>query len=198
MCHAVLWLAFHHAIRVSKLIIESDERLAVGVETIHRDIHTIVCEMISTLLIFSLMIYGTTVNLHFTRREIALEVFHIRSGIPQTPLSKRKEFQRTFLLTMIRECEFLHFAPFLERYKEKHTCLHTVLRASDARVVHAMTTFIAVERCLARLPSWVPNRVTILNIEVTTAIVHRHSIVAIARDATELGILEERISTSSV
>ena len=198
MCHAILWLAFHHAIRVGKLIVESDERLAVGVETIHRDIHAVVCEMISALLIFCLMINGATINLHFSCREIALEVLHIRSGIPQTPFSKRKEFQRTFLLTMIRECEFLHFAPFLKRHKEKHTCFHTVLRTSDARVVHAMTTFIAVERCLARLPAWVPNCVAILNIEVTTTIVHWHAIVAIARDATELGILEEGIATSSV
>ena len=61
-----------------------------------------------------------------------------------------------------------------------------------------MTALVEVERRLAGLPSRIPNGIAILDIEVATAIIHRYIIVAIARDATELGILVEAVAACGV
>ena len=86
----------------------------------------------------------------------------------------------------------------MERYEEEHTRLHAVLAARDAGIVHAVAAFVAVERCLARFPSRVPYGIAIFDIEIATAIIHWHTIVAITGDATELGILVEGITTCCV
>ena len=41
MCHAVLWLTSHYTVRTSELVVQSDETLAVGIETVDGRIHTI-------------------------------------------------------------------------------------------------------------------------------------------------------------
>ena len=61
-----------------------------------------------------------------------------------------------------------------------------------------MTALVEVERRLTGLPSRVPHGVAVLDIEIAAAIVHRHVVVAIARDTAELGILIEGVATSSV
>ena len=61
-----------------------------------------------------------------------------------------------------------------------------------------MAALIEVERCLARFPTGIPDGLAILDVEVATAIVHRHVVVAITGDAAELGILVEGIATGGV
>ena len=61
-----------------------------------------------------------------------------------------------------------------------------------------MNWSLDIKRCTARLPSWIPDGAAIVNVEVTPTIVHRHTIVAITGDATELGILIETIATSGI
>ena len=61
-----------------------------------------------------------------------------------------------------------------------------------------MTALIAVEWGLAGLPSWTPHRVAVVDIEVTATSIHGHTIIAIAGDAAELGILIEVVATSGV
>ena len=76
--------------------------------------------------------------------------------------------------------------------------LYAVLAARDAGIVHAVAALVAVEWCLARFPPWVPYGIAILDVEIATAVIHRHSVVTVTGDATELGILVERITTCCV
>ena len=61
-----------------------------------------------------------------------------------------------------------------------------------------MTALIKVERCLARFPTRIPYGIAILDVEIPPAIIHRHVVVAIAGDTTELGILIEAVAAGSV
>ena len=61
-----------------------------------------------------------------------------------------------------------------------------------------MTTLVAVEWRLAGLPSGVPHGAAIVDVEVAAAVVHRHAVVAVARQAAELGILVEGIAAGRV
>jgi hypothetical protein len=61
-----------------------------------------------------------------------------------------------------------------------------------------VAALVEVEWSLARFPTWIPNGIAVFDIKVSTAVVHWYIIVAIAGDATELGILIERIATSGI
>ena len=61
-----------------------------------------------------------------------------------------------------------------------------------------MTAFVRVERSLARLPSRVPHRAIVVDVEIASAIVHRHTVVAITGDATELSVFVEVVTSGCV
>ena len=191
-------LALHDSLRIGKLVVEAYEGLTVGVETLDLGVHMIESVVVATLAIFGLMIDRRTLNLHFTRREITLEILHIGGGIPETPLLEREEFQRLGLCRLVLQRELLHLGPLLQRYEEEHAGLYAVFLARDAGVAHAVTALIEVEGCLAGLPAWVPDGVAVLDIEVSSAIVHRYIVVAIAGDTTELGILVEAVAAGGI
>ena len=61
-----------------------------------------------------------------------------------------------------------------------------------------MTALVRVERSLARLPTRIPYSTIIIDIEITAAIIHRNTIITIASDTTELSILVEIVTTTSI
>ena len=194
----VAWLAFHHDFRLGKLVVESDEALAVGIVALNLGIHSVESVVVAALTVFGLVIDGRTLYLHLARREVALEVLHVGSSIPEAPLCKGEHLEGLHLLRLVLQRHLLHFCPGVQWHEEEHTCLHAVLAARDAGIVHAVAALVAVERCLARFPSRVPYGIAIFDIEIATAVIHRHTIVAITGDATELGILVEGITTCCV
>ena len=195
---AVAWLAFHHSLRLGKLVVESDEALAVGIISLNLCIHGVESIVVAALAVFGLVIDGRTLYLHLSRREVALEVLHVGSSIPEAPFGKGEYLEGLHLLSLVLQRHLLHLSPCMERNEEEHTCLHAVLAARDAGIVHAVAALVAVERCLARFPPWVPYGIAILDVEIATAVIHRHTVVAITGDATELGILVEGITTCCV
>ena len=137
------------------------------------------------------MINRRTLNLHLASREVTLEVLHIRSGVPQAPLFKREEFQLLYFAGCVLQCQFLYFCQCFQGYEEENTGFHTVLAACDAGVAHTVAALVEIEWRLAGLPSGIPHAAIVVDVEVASAVIHRHIIVAIARDAAELGIFVE-------
>ena len=64
---AVAWLAFHHSLRLGKLVVESDEALAVGIVALNLGIHCIESIVVAALAVFGLVIDGRTLYLHLAR-----------------------------------------------------------------------------------------------------------------------------------
>ena len=86
----------------------------------------------------------------------------------------------------------------MQRHEEKHARLDTVLGSCDAGIAHAMTALIEIKRSLARLPARRPDRTAVVDIEIPSTIVHRHTVIAVAGDPAELSVLVERISAGGV
>ena len=193
-----MWLAFHHGFRLGKLVVESDEALAVGIVALNLGIHGVESIVVAALTIFGLVIDGRAFNLYLARREVALEVLHVGSSIPEAPLCKGEHLESLHLLRLVLQRHLLHLSPCMERNEEEHTCLYAILAARDAGIVHAVAALVAVEWCFARFPPWVPYGIAILDIEIATAVIHWHTVVAVTCDATELGILVEGITTCCV
>ena len=89
--HRVAGTAFHHGVGIGKLVVESDERLAVGVESLNGNVHAIVGIVVAALLVFGLVIDDGAVNLNLARREVALEVLHVGGSVPEAPLGEREQ-----------------------------------------------------------------------------------------------------------
>ena len=200
--YAVLRLTCHHTIRTRELIVETDEAFAVGIETIDRYIHTIERIVITAFLVFSLVIDDASVYLHFSCREVPLEILHVGGRVPQAPFCEREQFELACFPGGILQRQLLYLAPFLQRNEEKYACFESVLSSSDTGIAHAMTAFVKIEWCLtgfeARIPYHSFPLLLVNNIEIPPAIVHRNTIVAVAGDAAELGILEEGIATGGI
>ena len=200
MGHAHGRLASHHALRIREIIIKTNERLAIRVVTLSLGVgQRIVGIVVATLLVFRLVVDGCPIlNLHFACRPVALEVLHIRGSVPQAPLSKRKQFQAFHLVGGVLQRQLLHLSPSVQGHEEEHRSLHAVLTARDTGVVHAVATLIAVQWRLARLPARIPHTTAIVDVEIAATSIHGHTIITVARDATELSILIEIIATGSV
>ena len=88
MSDAVRSHACDHILRVAELVIQSYEGLSVCIEAVHRGIHAIERIVVATLLVLSLMIDHRAVDLNLSGREVSLEILHVRSSVPETPLRK--------------------------------------------------------------------------------------------------------------
>ena len=73
---------------VGKLVVESHECFAVGIETVYGCIDTVEGVVIAAFLVFRLVVDDRPVHFHLSRGEVTLEVLHVRSGIPQAPFGK--------------------------------------------------------------------------------------------------------------
>ena len=188
---AVAGLAIDYYLGIGKLVIETYEGFAIGIEALDRGVYMVERIMVATLTVLGLVIDGATLDLDFASREITLEILHIGSSIPQAPLLEREQFEVLNLVALVGECELLYLGPLFEGNEEQHAGLDTILATSNAGVAHTMTALVEIEWSFAGLPTWVPNGVAILDIKVSATIVHGNIVVTITGDTAELGILVE-------
>ena len=115
----VAGLAFHYGVGVGKLVVESDECLAVGVEALYGGVDAVVGVVVAALLVLGLVVDDGAVDFHFAGGEVALEVLHVGGSVPQAPFSEGEEFEALGLAGEVLEGDFLHLAPFLQGYEEE-------------------------------------------------------------------------------
>ena len=102
------------------------------------------------------------------------------------------------LVAFIGKRQLLDLRLHTQRHKMQHTRAYLILRTRDTRVVQTMTTFVTIQRSLARLPSRIPNRLSVFHVEITSDAVHRHAVVTITGNAAELSIFVEIITASGI
>ena len=198
MGDAVRGNACKDVLRITELVIQTYESLSVCIESVHRCIHTIERIVVTTFLVFCLVVDDRAVHLNLSGREVSLEVLHISSCIPKAPLRKRPELETFCLRRSIAEGHLLDLSPCMKRNEEENACLKTILRTRNARIAHSMAALIEIKRSLAWLPSRRPYCTVVIDIEISSAVVHRDSVIAVTCDPAELSVLVERISTGSI
>jgi hypothetical protein len=195
---AVARPSLDHGLWLRILVIQAHETLAVGVEALDGHVHMIEGKVVAALAVFGFVVDGRSVDLHLTRREVALEFSMSVDAFHRHHSSYEKSCRCFTCAEWLVSVHLLHFGPCMQRNEEEHAGLHAPAAARDAGVVHAVAALIAVERRLAGLPSGVPDGVAILDIEIAAGVIYRHIVVPIACDASELGILAEGISSCRV
>ena len=196
--HAVAGCAGQHLLRSVEAIVHPEESLTVGIEAVEGPVRSEECVMIAALPVFRLMINRIAFHLHFPRREIALEVLHVGGCIPEAPLHERVEAERFAFARPVRQAQPVQFAAPADWHEEKGLHTESVLFAGDCGVSHPMPAFVEIKDGLAGLPARIPHGIAILDIEITASGVHWHSVVAVAENPAELGILAEAVAAGGI
>ena len=118
--------------------------------------------------------------------------------IPQAPFHEREQLDVLRLPRHVAQGHFLHLGPRAQRHEEGNFGLQAVFAPRYDGVVHAVAALVAVERRAAGFPTGVPHTSPVVHVKVTPSVVHRHTVVAVAREAAELGILAESVSARRV
>ena len=123
---AVSGLSLHYRFRRVEAVICTKETLPVSVEAVHIRVHAVEGVVVAPFPVFGLMVNGGTVNLHLCRREVALEVLHIRSRIPKAPFHEGEEFETLLFLCPVAEGELVNLAIASQRHEESQVCSESV------------------------------------------------------------------------
>ena len=154
--------------------------------------------MIAPFAVFRLMVNCVAFHLHFSCRKVALEVFHVGGCVPEAPLHKGVNAERLAFARLVRQAQPVHFAAPADRHEEKGLRTESVLFAGDSGVSHSVPALIEIKLRLAGLPAGIPYGISILDIEITPARIHRHAVVAVAENPAELGILAEAVAAGGI
>ena len=183
-----------HSVRSIEAVVKANERFPVGIIAGHRNIDTIKSVMISSFAILGLVIYHAPLHLNLARREIALEILHISRRVPQTPLHAGEEFEILSGRRGICQCNPMNLTTLSQRNKIQATDSQPVFLAGNPGITHTVTAFVEIQRGLARFPARTPHRTAVIDIEISSAGIHRDAVVAVAGDSTELRVPAEAIA----
>ncbi len=153
--------------------------------------------MITPFTIFGFMINDTALHLHLSGRKVTLEILHIACRIPKTPLHEREEFEFFSVRAGIGKTQTLNLTSIPYWNKEQKVRAQSVFLPHNPGISHSVAAFIEIKRSLARLPPGIPDSIPVLYIKIPPAVIHRHAVIAIARNPAELGIATETIPTGS-
>ena len=191
-------LASHHSLRFVSAVVHTDKTFAYGIKTVHIGVDSIDGIMIAALTVLCLVIDCRADDLHLAGAQIPLEISGIIVGIPQTPLHIRK--QRKFFLNSacVLELELSELTVVIHRNKGEDGRLHLIFGSRKSAVANAMTALITVKRCLAGLPSRIPDRAAVFYVKIFAVGIVGDIIVAVARQAQQFGIFVEGVAAAGI
>ena len=200
VCLAVACLPCLDCFGMIETVIEAHKRFPVGIKAIHRTVDGKDRIVIAALTVLRLVINDRAIPLEFHLRQgiVALEVGAVIPGIPQTELNKGPQAHLFGFIAVIAQRQLCHLCPGIQRNHHRLFGAQTVFAAGDARIAQTVLTAILIQRRFDRLPSRIPDRVAVFNIEVFPAGIRRHIVVAIARQAQHQGIPIKGIAARGV
>ena len=179
-------------------VVQAQESLPVGVEAVEGTVRAVEGIVVPPFAVFSLMKEDVRTDFHFPGREVTLEIFHVRGGIPQAPFDKSIQLDLLRAVRAIGQFHPMYLASLFQRDKEKRFGTKASFLPTNAGIAHSMAAFIKVQRRLARLPARIPDRIAVLDVEIAATSVHGNAIVAIAQDPPELGVPAETIAAGRI
>src|SRR5687768_16405727 len=88
----------------------------------------------------------------------------------------------------------MHFGGVAERHEKEQLRLQAVSLAGDLRVAQAMPALEALELTLDRHVAGAPVILALADVEIATARVGRHVVVAVAGEPPQLGVAKEAVT----
>ena len=154
--------------------------------------------MLAALAILCLVIDRGTVDLNFSGAVVALEVRHVIHRVPQAEFHIREEGYAARGSVLVGHADLQDLTVVADRDKCSDLGRDLILFAVEDGVTDSVTGLIIVERCLGRLPSRIPDRIAVLNIEVMAVAVLRRVVVAESCKTEKLGVFIEAVPAAGV
>ena len=179
VCYRTCAGALFYCLRIISASVGTKEGLSVCIKAGNISVDRVDTVVVTTLSVLGLVENGRAYYLNLTGTEVSLEVLHIVICIPQTPLYIGENRKLLCFGRTVGELKLLDLAGVIHRNECKDGSLHTIFGRDKAAVANTVAALIRVKLCLGRLPSGIPNGVSILNIEVFTIYVTGNVIVTI-------------------
>ncbi len=154
--------------------------------------------MVAALAVLGLVVDGRALNLHLTDAVGALVVGHVVEGLEKAELLVGVDLRRLLDLGLVGDGDLPELEVLARRNAHLLHDFQSILLAQDGAVAQAVAALVLVELGLDRLPARVPDGAAIVHVEVTTAHVVGHVVVAVAGQTTKLGVLPEGVAAGCV
>ena len=156
--------------------------------------------MVPALPVLGLVIDGgaAVFELHLSQSVVALEVGGVVLRVPQAELDEAVQAQLLFFAAFVGQ---LHAGDLSAETAGNHhglLGLHAVLGGGDGGVAGTDAALIAVQLGLGGLPAGIPHGAVVIDVEVVSASIGGHVVVAVTGEAQQAGILAEGIAAGGV
>ena len=141
---------------------------------------------------------AAALDLYLADRVGALEVRHVVERLVEAELDVGEEAKLLCRRAGVADGRPPDLDVGPGRDEEAELDLDAALRAQDARVAQPVPALVAVERRLRRLPTRIPDRVAVADVEVAADGVERRVVVAVARQPTKPRVAPERVAAPRV
>jgi hypothetical protein len=150
--------------------------------------------------LFKSAYFVTEIGLYFdfAGRKVSLEILLVVVSVPEAPLYIRKYLEILFPAGFVLNIKENELAGITHGDEIELADSYAVFRRTKAGIAHAVSALIAVQFCLGRLPSGVPDSILIFNIYVLSVSVVRHIIVTITCKPQKPCILIKGIASASI
>ena len=156
--------------------------------------------MIAALAVLGLVVNGGAAifKLHLGQSVVALEVGGVVLSVPQAELDEAVQAQLLFFAAFVGQLHLGHLGAEAAGNHHGLLGLDAVLAGGDGGVAGADAALIAVQLGLGGLPAGIPDGAVVVDVEVVSASIGGHVVVAIAGEAQQAGVLAEGVAAGGV
>src|SRR5208337_4954698 len=150
--------------------------------------------MIPPLAVFGLVVDGAPFDLDLAYGVRALIVGHVVERLVEAEFLIREETGRLALFRSVADGYLPDFLVPSQGDEEEELDLEPVFRSRYPRIAHAVAAFVGIQLRLDGLPSGVPYRPRIVDVDIAAAHVVGDAVIAVARQAAQPRVLPEAIA----
>ena len=184
-------LSLDDCLRLIGSVIETKELISGSVEAVDFRVDGIEGKVIAAFAVFRLVENRRIDDFDFAGTEIALEVPFVIICVPEALFHIGIQLQVLILVSFIGDGDVLDLAGIVHRNEAEYGRPDLIQTSGEPAVSEAMPAFIEIQVGPHRLPSGIPDRAAIADIQVMAVIVIGNIIVAIASDAKQFRIFIE-------
>ena len=184
--------------RLVQAVVGPDEGVAGGVEAVRLTGAREQRVVAASLPVLGRVVDRRALDLDLADRVRALEIRHVVEGLVEAELDVGVELQLLRQRAGVANGRLPELGRLAGGHEEEELHLDAVARAEEPRVAETVAALVAVERGLRGLPTGVPHRAAVVDVEVAAAEVERDVVVAVAGQAAQLGVAPEREAAGGV
>ena len=154
--------------------------------------------MVPSLPVFGLMVNGAAFHLYLSGGKVPLKIGAVVGGIPETEFHKAEDIQMSGRSSRVADDQAVDLTGIMDRNKGGKFRLDTVFQTGNDRISQTVPAGVGVQFCLRGLPARIPDRVSVFDVVIASAVIQRAVVVTVPGQAKKFGVFIERVSSGRV